>query len=244
MPGQAASTPPEMNTPPPPGSPHGQASQPSLSVGSRQPPVVPVNFPSADLPAIDLTHKLQIAEESSRDADGESDAAAADRWEHAAQTRTATRSGLSHSVPQIAASEPTHTDSPMPRSDDGMNSADALHATEDRSDDHDSHHQFSTALESTDAIHQHLIHLSPSELCRALGKVETRQAMLTLCGLPNAVTQSVLAILPRAEARKVRIKMNALGSLHLREIDEAKERVARISLENQTASSSQTPVAA
>ena len=55
--------------------------------------------------------------------------------------------------------------------------------------------------------------------------------MLALCGLPNPVTSAVLALLPKAESRKVREAMNSLGALQLREIDEAKENVAHASLE-------------
>jgi flagellar motor switch protein FliG len=86
--------------------------------------------------------------------------------------------------------------------------------------------------------------LAPEQLCQALGKVETRIAMLALCGLPNQVTESVLAVLPRAHAKKVRVKMNSLDSLHLREIDEAKERVAHASLDTSSQTLSQVPVAA
>ena len=54
---------------------------------------------------------------------------------------------------------------------------------------------------------------------------------MALCGLPNQVTSAVLALLPKAESRKVRESMNSLGALQLREIDEAKEIVAVESLE-------------
>ena len=84
---------------------------------------------------------------------------------------------------------------------------------------------------STDSIHQHLLELSPQHLCETLGKVQARVAMLALCGLPNPVTSAVLALLPKAESRKVREAMNSLGALQLREIDEAKENVAHASLE-------------
>ena len=82
------------------------------------------------------------------------------------------------------------------------------------------------AFPSTDSIHQHLLQLSPQNLCETLGKVETRTAMLALCGLPNQVTSAVLAILPRTQSRKVREAMNSLGTLQLREIDQAKEAIA------------------
>jgi len=84
---------------------------------------------------------------------------------------------------------------------------------------------------STDSIHEHLLHLSPQHLCETLGKVQARSAMLALCGLPNQVTSAVLALLPKAESRKVREAMNSLGSLQLREIDQAKEAIAYASLE-------------
>ena len=84
---------------------------------------------------------------------------------------------------------------------------------------------------STDSIHQYLLELSPQHLCETLGKVQARVAMLALCGLPNPVTSAVLALLPKAESRKVREAMNSLGALQLREIDEAKENVAHASLE-------------
>ena len=86
------------------------------------------------------------------------------------------------------------------------------------------------AFESTDAIHQHLINLAPKALCRVLAEVDTRQALLTLCGLPNDVAEKVLAALPRAQAKQVRAKLGSLGSLQLREIDEAKELVAEVSI--------------
>ncbi len=83
---------------------------------------------------------------------------------------------------------------------------------------------------STDSIHEHLMQLSPQHLCETLGKVHARSAMLALCGLPNQVTSAVLALLPKAESRKVRDAMNSLGSLQLREIDQAKEAIAYASL--------------
>lgn len=86
-------------------------------------------------------------------------------------------------------------------------------------------------LESTDSIHHHLVCLSPEELCEALGGVTTRQAILSLCGLPRQTADAVLAILPRGQAKQVRKGMASLQSLQLREIDQAKEQVARVSLD-------------
>ena len=85
-------------------------------------------------------------------------------------------------------------------------------------------------FQSTDEIHQHLIKMKPKELCNALAQVETRQALLVLCGLPNSVAESALASLPRSQAKQVRVKLARLGSLQLREIDEAKELVALASI--------------
>lgn len=92
--------------------------------------------------------------------------------------------------------------------------------------------QSSTPFPSTDSIHQHLISMKPNDLCIALGRVDTRTAMLTLCGLPNAKAEAVLAILPKAQSQSVRSQMNSLTSMNLRDIDLAKERVAVASLGN------------
>ncbi|TWU50899.1 Flagellar motor switch protein FliG [Rubripirellula tenax] len=86
------------------------------------------------------------------------------------------------------------------------------------------------SFESTDAIHLHLVSLSASDLCAALGQVNTRDALLALCGLPTAKANAVLAVLPRDQAKTVRAQMNSLSSLNLREIDRAKERVAHASV--------------
>jgi flagellar motor switch protein FliG len=87
-----------------------------------------------------------------------------------------------------------------------------------------------SSLSSTDAIHNHLIGLKPNDLCIALGRVDTRTAMLALCGLPNAKAKAVLAILPKAQSQLVRSQMNSLVSMNLREIDVAKERVSAASV--------------
>ena len=99
-------------------------------------------------------------------------------------------------------------------------------------------------VNSTDEIHSHLTQLPAEQLCEALGKVGTREAILTLCGLPVAVTNAALAKLPRARAKAVRSKMNSIGSLHLREIDLAKEKVAQASLGGLASASTGLPSAA
>ncbi len=95
----------------------------------------------------------------------------------------------------------------------------------------DFHDRPKVGFASTDAIHQHLIDLSPDTLCIALGKVSTRQAMLALCGLPNEIGEAALALLPRNDARQVRRGIASLQSLELREIDAAKEAVAVASIQ-------------
>ncbi len=87
-----------------------------------------------------------------------------------------------------------------------------------------------TLPDSTDAIAKHLESLTTAELCQALGRVDTRVAMLALCGLPNQVSESALAMLPKAAAKKVRSAMSSLHSLNLRDIDDAKEAIARVSV--------------
>jgi flagellar motor switch protein FliG len=99
-------------------------------------------------------------------------------------------------------------------------------------------------LQSTDSINAFLLSLDPVELCRSLGNVDTRTAMLALCGLPNETSNAVLAVLPKATARKVRVKMTTLGSLHLREIDEAKEAIAKTLLGASTAANEPVQMAA
>ncbi len=84
---------------------------------------------------------------------------------------------------------------------------------------------------STEDVHLHLIQLPPRALCLALGRVETRQALLTLCGLPNGIAETALSMLSRSRAKEVRRGMANLTSVKLREIDKAKEAVALASLE-------------
>tara|TARA_R110002073_G_scaffold217716_5_gene377926 strand:+ start:4235 stop:5443 length:1209 start_codon:yes stop_codon:yes gene_type:complete len=100
-----------------------------------------------------------------------------------------------------------------------------------------------TTTLSTDSIHQHLISLTPLDLCQALGQVGTRQAMLTLCGLPNVTAEAALRVLPKAYAKQVRSQMNTLGSLELREIDEAKSAVATASMKLNAAASAEKTTA-
>ena len=83
---------------------------------------------------------------------------------------------------------------------------------------------------SQQQAHEHLVTLDPAQLCQALGQVDTRQALLTLCGIPADVADAVLDLLPRRQAKDVRRQLASLGSIRLREIDAAKMLVARVSL--------------
>jgi flagellar motor switch protein FliG len=78
---------------------------------------------------------------------------------------------------------------------------------------------------STDEIHQRLVKMKPRLLCEALGRVPTRTAMLCLCGLPNKTADSAINVLPRQQANQVRTQLANVGSMELREIDDAKEAV-------------------
>jgi flagellar motor switch protein FliG len=73
--------------------------------------------------------------------------------------------------------------------------------------------------------------MKPRLLCEALGRVPTRTAMLCLCGLPNKTADSAISVLPRQQANQVRNQLANVGSMELREIDEAKEAVLVASTE-------------
>ena len=79
-----------------------------------------------------------------------------------------------------------------------------------------------------EAVHRYLVDLSPQTLVYALGLVSTRDALLTLCGLPNATAERAMALLPRSKAKQVRRSMASLEALQLREIDSAKQAVAEV----------------
>jgi flagellar motor switch protein FliG len=76
-------------------------------------------------------------------------------------------------------------------------------------------------------IHTQLISLTPAQLRQALASVDARQAILALCGLPKATADAVLNDLPRRQAKQIRQQIASLGMLELREIDAAKEAVAK-----------------
>lgn len=78
---------------------------------------------------------------------------------------------------------------------------------------------------STDEIHRALVAMPAKRLCETLASVPTRTAMLTLCGLPNDSAEAVIGCLPRSQANQVRKQLGAMGTLELRDIDNAKESV-------------------
>ncbi|KAA5543218.1 hypothetical protein FYK55_13155 [Roseiconus nitratireducens] len=89
---------------------------------------------------------------------------------------------------------------------------------------------YATSGDSGDAerVDQFLLETDPKTLCRALGMVTTKQAFLVLCGLPNETAETILGLLPRRTARKVRSDMRRVGQLQLSEIDAAKRQVSQI----------------
>lgn len=64
--------------------------------------------------------------------------------------------------------------------------------------------------------------LKPRDLKSLLAKMETRQAILTLCGLQPAQVKRLMKCLPRRQVREVEQRMSGIGALELREIDAAK----------------------
>ncbi len=88
---------------------------------------------------------------------------------------------------------------------------------------------------STDDVHQHLLRLPAVELRDALANVETRDALLTLCGLPSHITDAVITTLPKAAGKQIRMQLLQIGAMELREIDSAKERVALASMPKRSA---------
>lgn len=189
-------------------------------------------FPSADLPAIDLTHKLMAASQASLVPSPADDYAATSEY---ASSSASVDSDSSNHSPALSETPRSHDLPDRPAKNLSRNPEEIAPSRQPED---------GTPFASTDAIHEHLIRLPAAELCRALGTVETRDAILALCGLPNQVTAAALSQLPRAQAKKVRGKMHALGSLSLREIDVAKETVAKASLRMATEQNEPMPVAA
>lgn len=91
------------------------------------------------------------------------------------------------------------------------------------------HSRQTTPSLSTDDVNMHLQSLSPMELCIALGHVDAREALLTLCGLPMKHANRAIAMLPKPQQKKTREQLANLGPLQLAEIDRAKEKVAQAS---------------
>lgn len=204
--------------PPPPTT--ARETEPALQRTTATPHADPTgdsDFPSASVPAIDLTQKLRVAEHTWPVDERDSD-------------RTAAGS--------------THRRDEPPNEQANIDALAALQVLGEDLEAESSAAEMPVNLDSTDAIHQYLMRLAPLDLCHALGSVETRSAMLALCGLPNQVAEAVFEILPRAKAKQVRATMNSLGSLQLREIDDAKEQVARASVALSREASERVPLAA
>ena len=93
--------------------------------------------------------------------------------------------------------------------------------------DHNNNDRVARPVKSTAEIHSQLISTTPAKLREALASVDGRQALLALCGLPTATAEAVLSDLPRRQAKQIRQQIASLGMVELREIDAAKEAVAK-----------------
>lgn len=83
------------------------------------------------------------------------------------------------------------------------------------------HDEFSSR-EMMQQIDGTLESLKPKELKILLAKMETRQAILTLCGLSSGQVKRLMKVLPRRQVREVEQRMHGIGALELWEIDQAK----------------------
>lgn len=79
-------------------------------------------------------------------------------------------------------------------------------------------------------IDESIQRLPTATLCKALGLVSSRSALLTLCGLPNEISEQAIRRLPRKLSKQVRRGMRSLGDLQLRDIDNAKREVYEVVL--------------
>lgn len=75
--------------------------------------------------------------------------------------------------------------------------------------------------------HDRLLAVPVVRLREALAAVESRQAILALCGLPQPKADAVLNLLSWGQARRARKQLSRIGSIELRDIDQSLELVAR-----------------
>ncbi|MEM6363307.1 MAG: FliG C-terminal domain-containing protein [Planctomycetota bacterium] len=99
-------------------------------------------------------------------------------------------------------------------------------------------------VRGTDQIHQMLVALPPKVLCQSLARVPTRVAILALCGLPNDTADAAIACLPRSQANQVRRQLASMGSLELREIDDAKSTLIEAAIDAGDATEAAMPMTA
>lgn len=96
--------------------------------------------------------------------------------------------------------------------------------TDSRADDADSRESRS---ESPHWAYDRLLAIPIVQLREALAGVDSRQATLALCGLPQSKADAVLNLLSWGQARRARKQLSKIGAIELREIDRAMEMVAR-----------------
>lgn len=154
------------------------------------------------------------------------------------QRRTVGQAALQSILAELNQTSPTRIDSPSPgwRSNDankastipiGGATVDSGTISTDSGVQSKTETTFGRATNDTNEIHSQLISVPPAQLRQALASVDARQAILALCGLPKSTADAVLNDLPRRQAKQIRQQIASLGMLELREIDAAKEVVAR-----------------
>lgn len=70
--------------------------------------------------------------------------------------------------------------------------------------------------------------LTPKALKAVLAMMDTRDAILTLCGLSPSHVKRLLRSMPRRQVKDVQQRMSQIGELELREIDRAKIKAAEL----------------
>lgn len=90
--------------------------------------------------------------------------------------------------------------------------------------------------------HDRLLTVPVVRLREALAAVESRQAILALCGLPQSKADAVLNLLSWGQARRARKQLARIGSIELRDIDQSLELVARQLDSEETLSENSPPV--
>lgn len=122
-----------------------------------------------------------------------------------------------------------------PASADGEFAVDQSHGSDLRRPGADSRQSRSGAPQRA---YDRLLAAPDVRLREALATVESRHAILALCGLPQSKVDAVLNLLSWGQARRARKQLSRIGNIELREIDQSLELVAR-QLDSEEASTDQ-----